>query len=162
VALALTAVVVAAGCAGKRIESGVFYSPKGYRVGVPGTEWTVVESSGADLEVRHREAPAAILANATCGDRTPASGLDVLSRHLLMGFQSRAMVEWGDVSVNGRRAAHAVLDSRLAAGDELTRVETYVMKDGRCVYDFALVAPSASFESWRAAFGQLVSSFATE
>jgi hypothetical protein len=162
VALALTAVVMAVGCAGKRIESGVFYSPKGFRVGLPGTEWTVVESSGADLEVRHLEAPAAMLANATCGDRTPASGLDVLSRHLLMGFQSRAMVEWGDVSVNGRRAAHAVLDGRLAAGDALTRIETYVMKDERCVYDFALVAPSASFETWRAAFGQLVESFATE
>ncbi|OLB04886.1 MAG: hypothetical protein DMD98_08940 [Candidatus Rokuibacteriota bacterium] len=161
-ALAFTAVVMAVGCAGKRIESGVFYSPKGYRVGLPGSEWTVVESSRADLELRHREARAAMLANATCGDGAPASDLDVLSRHLLMGFRSRAMVESGAVSVNGRRAAHAVLDSRLVAGDELTRVETYVMKDGRCVYDFALVAPSASFESWREAFGQLVESFATE
>jgi hypothetical protein len=36
------------------------------------------------------------------------------------------------------------------------------MKDERCVYDFALVAPSALFETWRAAFGRLVESFATE
>lgn len=161
-ALALTAVVVAVGCAGKRIESGVFHSPKGYRVLLPGSEWMMVESSRADLKLRHRAAPAAMLVNATCRDRTPARGLDVLSRHLLMGFQSRVMVEWGEVSLNGRRAAHAVLDARVAAGDALTRIETYVMSDGRCVYDFALVAPSVSFETWRAAFGQLVESFTTE
>ena len=161
VALAFT-VVVAAGCAGRRIEGGVFHSSKGYRIGLPGDEWTVVEASGADLELRHRTASAAMLANATCGDATPAPGLDVLSRHLLMGFHSRAIVEWEDVAVDGRRAAHAVLDGRLAAGDALTRVETYVMKDERCVYDFALVAPPESFERWRTAFRELVDSFATE
>jgi hypothetical protein len=162
VAFALAATVAATGCAGKRIESGVFYSPKGYRVGLPGSEWMVVETGRADLELRHRTAPAAMLANATCGDRAPTSRLDVLSRHLLMGFESRAMVEREDVSVNGRRAAHAVLDGRLAGSDAFLRVETYVMKDARCVYDFALVAPPASFETWRAEFRRLVDSFATE
>ncbi len=162
VALALAAVVVTAGCAGRRIESGVFHSPKGYRVGLPGAEWTVVDASRADLELRHHAAPAAMLAHATCGDRAPAPRLEALSRHLLIGFQSRAIVEWGDVSVNGRRAAHAVLDGRLAPGGALTRVETYVLKDERCVYDFALVAPPASFETWRTAFRGLVDSFAAE
>ena len=112
-ALALTVVVMAVGCAGKRIESGVFYSPKGYRVGLPGAEWTVVDASRADLELRHHAAPAAMLAHATCGGQAPALRLEALSRHLLIGFQSRAIVEWGDVSVNGRRTAHAVLDGRV-------------------------------------------------
>src|SRR5256886_5337802 len=103
-----------------------------------------------------------MLAHATCGGRAPAPRLEALSRHLLIGFQTRAIVEWGDVSVNGRRTAHAVLDGRLATGGALTRVETYVLKDGRCVYDFALVAPPASFETWRAAFRGLVDSFAAE
>ena len=161
-ALAVTAVVVAAGCAGRRIESGVFHSSKGYRVGLPGDEWGVVDASEADLELRHRTAPVAMLANATCGDGVPAPPLDVLSRHLLMGFRSRAIVEWEDVAVDGRRAAHTVLDGRLAAGDALMRVETYVMKDERCVYDFVLVAPPDSFETWRTAFRELVESFATE
>lgn len=162
VALVLAAVVGTTGCAGRRIESGVLHSPKGYRVGLPGTEWTVVAESQADLELRHRAAPAAMLAHATCGDRASAPRLDALSRHLLIGLRSRAIVEWGDVSVNRRRAAHAVLDGRLAPGGALTRVETYVMKDERCVYDFALVAPPESFETWRAAFRGLVESFATE
>jgi hypothetical protein len=42
------------------------------------------------------------------------------------------------------------------------RVETYVLKDARCVYDFAYVAPPASFEAWRAEFRRLVESFVTE
>ena len=79
-----------------------------------------------------------------------------------MGFQRRATVERGEVDVNGRRAAHTVLEGRLAAGDAPVRVETYVMKDARCVYDFAYAAPPASFETGRAAFRRLVESFATE
>src|SRR3989442_12884571 len=103
-----------------------------------------------------------MLAHATCGGRAPAPRLEALSRHLLMGFQSRAIVEWGDLSVNGRRAAHAVLDGRLAPGGALTRVETYVLKDGRCVYDFALVAPPGSFETWRGALRRPGGNFAAD
>src|SRR5437879_11969455 len=96
-----------------------------------------------------------MLANATCGDAIPAARLDVLSRHLLMGFQSRAIVEWEDVAVDGRRAAHAVLDGRLAAGAALTPVESYVIEDERCVYDFALVAPPVAFAPSRHAVPDL-------
>src|SRR2546428_12722668 len=102
-----------------------------------------------------------MLANATCGDAIPAARLDVLSRHLLMGFQSRAIVEWEDVAVDGRRAAHAVLDGRLAAGAALPRVETYVMKDERRAYDFAPVAPPETFGTRRAAVRELGASLAT-
>ena len=161
-ALGLAAAGLVAGCAGRRIEGGVYHSPKGYRVALPGAEWTVVEESKSDLELRHRTASAAMLANAQCGGRAPARTLDVLSRHLLIGFQSRTAVERGEVSVRGRRAAHTVLDGRLSAKDQPVRVETYVMKDERCVYDFAYAAPPRSFETWRAAFQRFVESFATE
>ncbi len=150
-----------AGCAGGRIEGGIYHSSKGYRVTLPGTEWTVAQDSRADLELRHRASPAGILANASCDGRA-AAGLGVLTRHLLMGFDGRAMLERDDVDVNGRRAAHTVLEGRLGAGDAPVRVETYVLKDARCVYDFAYVAPPASFEAWRAEFRRLVESFVTE
>lgn len=161
-ALGVVAAGLVAGCAGRRIEGGVFHSPKAYRVALPGGEWMVAEESESDLELRHRTAPAAMLANAQCGGRAPARPLDVLSRHLLIGFQSRTAVERGEVSVNGRRAAHTVLDGRLTAKDKPVRVETYVMKDDRCVYDFAYAARPESFETWRAAFRRFVESFATE
>jgi hypothetical protein len=150
------------GCAGGRIESGVYHSSKGYRVTLPGPEWTVADASEADLELRHRTAAAGMLANATCEGRARAPGLDALARHLVMGWRSRSTIERGDADVGARRAAHAVFDGRLGAHDAPVRVETYVMKDARCVYDFAYAAPPASFETWRAAFRRLVESFATE
>lgn len=162
VRVGLLAAGVLAGCAAGRIESGVYSSSKGYRVALPGAPWTVAEDSRADLELRHRAAPAAMLANASCDGRAAAPGLDALARRLLMGFQRRATVERDEVAVNGRRAAHTVLEGRLAAGDAPVRVETYVMKDARCVYDFAYAAPPASFETSRAAFRRFVESFATE
>jgi hypothetical protein len=150
------------GCASGRIESGVYHSPKGYRVTLPGPEWTVREGSGADLELRHRASAAGMLVNASCDGRAAAPGLDALSRHLLMGFRSRAMLERGDVEVNGRLAAHTVLDGHLASDDAPVRIEAFVLKDARCVYDFAYAAAPASFDTWRAEFQRLVESFATE
>lgn len=156
------AACVLAGCAGGRIESGVYHSSKGYRVALPGPEWSVAEDGRADLELRHRAAPAGMLANASCDGRATAPGLETLARQLLVGFHGRATLERGEVEVNGRRAAHAVLDGRFASRDGPVRVETYVLKDARCVYDFAYAAPPASFETWRAEFQRLVESFATE
>ncbi len=129
---------------------------------LPGPEWVVAEDSRADLELRHRAAPAGMLANASCEARAVAPGLDVLARHLLMGFRDRATLERDEVDLGGRRAAHTVLEGRLGARDAAVRVETYVLTDARCVYDFAYTAPPAAFETWRAAFRRLVESFATE
>ncbi len=156
------AACVLGGCAGGRIESGVYHSSKGYRVALPGPEWSVAEDSRADLELRHRAVPAGMLANASCAGGATAAGLETLARHFLFGFRGRATLERGEVEVNGRPAAHAVLDGRVASGDGPVRVETYVLKDARCVYDFAYAAPPGSFETWRAEFRRLVESFATE
>ncbi len=164
VALAVGAAAACAlgGCASGRIESGVYHSSKGYRVALPGPEWTVREGGRADLELRHRASAAGILANASCDGHAGAPGLDALARHLLMGFRDRVTLERGDVEVNGRLAAHTVLDGQLGSRDAPVRVEAYVLKDARCVYDFAYAAPPASFETWRADFQRLVESFATE
>jgi hypothetical protein len=122
----------------------------------------VREGGRADLELRHRASPAGILANASCDRRAPAPGLDALARHLLLGVRGRVTLERGDVEVNGRLAAHAVLDGQLGSRDAPMRVEAFVLTDARCVYDFAYAAPPASFETWRADFQRLVESFATE
>ena len=69
VALVLGAVLALTGCAGRRIENGVYHSTKGYRVTLPGADWSVSEESNADLELRHQDGMAAMLANAECDDR---------------------------------------------------------------------------------------------
>ena len=42
------------------------------------------------------------------------------------------------------------------------KLEHYVARDDRCVYDFLYAAPLESFERWQADFRRLVSTFASE
>jgi hypothetical protein len=161
-ALALGAVIAFSGCAGRRIENGVYHSDKGYRLTVPGPEWSVAADSKADLELRHQDGLAAMLANAECDDRAKSRSAGLLLGQLLIGLHDRATIEQNEVSLNGRQALHRVLDGRVAADGAPTRIEAYVLKEQGCVYDFAYAAPPASFEAWRADFRRFVESFAKE
>jgi hypothetical protein len=162
-ALVLGAVVALAGCgAGRRIDDGVFHSEKGYRVSVPGAGWLVAEKSRADLELRRDDGAAAMLANAQCDERAPTRSAELLLGQLLIGIRDRVTIEQEEVSVNGQRAVRRVLDGRLDGAAGPTRIEAYVMKDARCVYDFVYAAEPASFDAWRDAFRRFVESFAME
>jgi len=163
-ALALGAMIVFAACAsaGRRIENGVYHSSKGYRLTLPGAEWSVATDSKADLELRHQNGMAAMLANAECDERARSRSADLLLGRLLIGIRDRATIEHNEVSVNGRAALHRVLDGRVAEDGAPTRIEAYVLKDGACVYDFAYAAPPAAFDAWRADFRRFVESFAKE
>ena len=158
-ALALGAVIAFSGCAGRRIENGVYHSDKGYRLTLPGPDWSVAADSKADLELRHQDGLAAMLANAECDDRAKSRSAGLLLGQLLIGLHDRATIEQNEVSLNGRQALHRVLDGRVAADGAPTRIEAYVLKDQGCVYDFAYAAPPASFEAWRADFRRFVESF---
>ena len=161
-ALALGAVLAFTGCAaaGRRIENGVYHSTKGYRLTLPGADWSVATESKADLELRHQDGMAAMLANAECDDRARSRSAGLLLDQLLMGLHDRATIERNEVSVNGRVALHRVLDGRVAADGSPTRIEAYVLKEDGCVYDFAYAAPPAAFDAWRADFRRFVESFA--
>jgi hypothetical protein len=158
----LSAVLLVSGCAVKRIENGVYHSSKGYRVAVPGSEWASVGESPADLELRYRSAPAGMAVHAECGGATRRRAADVLARQLLIGLRNRAVIERGTTEIAGRPASRAVVDGRLDGATADVRVETLVMKDGRCVYDFMYVAPPATFDATRADFIRFVDSFRTE
>ena len=161
-ALALGAVIAFSGCAGRRIENGVYHSDKGYRLTLPGSDWSVAADSKADLELRHQDGLAAMLANAECDDRAKSRSAGLLLGQLLIGLHDRATIEQNEVSVNGQQALHRVLDGRVAADGAPTRIEAYVLIEQGCVYDFAYAAPPASFEAWRADFRRFVESFAKE
>jgi hypothetical protein len=161
-ALALGVVIAFTGCAGRRIENGVYHSEKGYRLTLPSAEWSVAADSKADLELRHQDGLAAMLANAECDERARSRSAGLLLGQLLIGVHDRATIEQNEVSVNGRPALRRVLDGRVAADGAPTRIEAYVLKDGTCVYDFAYAAPPASFEAWRADFRRFVESFVKE
>ena len=158
----LPAFVMLSGCAVQRIDNGVYHSPKGYRVEIPGSQWAPVVESPADLELRHRASAAAMAANATCGAATARRPSSALARQLLIGVRDRTVIEHGEIQVAGRPAVHAVLDGRLTGAEDHVRIETLVLKDDRCVYDLMYAAPSAAFAELRSDFARFVESFKTD
>ena len=158
----LLALVLLAGCATAtgRIENGMFYSAKGYRVTLPPTGWRVDTGQRADLALRGDARPGGMVVDTTCGGREAARSLDVLARHLTFGLTRRDVLENGASTVGGRAAAHSVVRG-LAEGQAVT-VEALVMRAEPCVHDFLYVAPSEAFDAGRPAFRGLVESFALE
>jgi hypothetical protein len=154
--------LVLAGCAARLGPGDVYRSDKGYRVSLPGQGWRVVRESRADLELRHRLAPAAMLVNASCDGRLAARPLPALRRELLAGVSERQVQEQGTVAVAGREAVHMVVDGQVSGRDRRVRLELYVLKADRCVYDLLYVAPPADFSRWREDFQRLVETFMLE
>ena len=163
IALAATA-LAAGGCAGPRVElaHGTFRAPQLFRVTVPGGEWTVARASESELELRHGATRAGILANADCGSALAGQDLAMLARRLFVGLQARDTLSNGAATVAGLPAIHATLQARVMGEDERMRVEAYVMKDDRCVYDLVYVAPAGAFAARRDDFQRFVESFVTE
>ena len=163
IGVAATALVLG-GCAtaGPQVENGVFRVPERFRVTVPGPEWEVATASGAELELRHRGTRAGILANVECGDTVSRHGLPVLARRLFVGLRDREVLENGAATVGGLPAFRAIMNAQVAGEDEWMRVEAYVAKDGRCVYDLVYVAPAAGFADRRPDFQRFVDSFVRE
>jgi hypothetical protein len=163
--IGVAAAVLALGAcvsAGPRLENGVFHAPALFRVTVPGPDWQVTTPSKADLELRHRTARAGILANAECGEQLARRDLAVLARRLVVGLRDREVLENGTATVAGAPAAHAVMDVLAGGEDERMRMEAYVVKGERCVYDLVYVAPAAAFAERRADFQRFVDSFVRE
>ena len=160
-ALGLLALSPLAGCAPAtgRIENGMFYSAKGYRVTLP-TGWRVDAGPRADLALRGEARPGGMIVDATCRGRESTRPLDVLARHLTFGLTRRDVLENGTSTVGGREAAHSVVRG-LAEGRTVT-VEALVVRAEPCVHDFLYVAPSEAFDAGRPAFRALVESFALE
>jgi hypothetical protein len=55
-----------------------------------------------------------------------------------------------------------VLEGRMQDGGDRVRIESYTLKDERCVYDLLYVAAPGAFDDWRADFRRFVDSFAGE
>jgi hypothetical protein len=161
----ITTVVIATaitGCAGRRLHNGTYRSEHGYRVTVPGPDWVVVNGSPADLELRRTDGQAGMLAAATCGSAATRQRYADLGRHLLLGLRERETLEDGETSLAGYQGVHQVVEGRMRDSPERVRIESYTVKDRRCVYDLLYVAPPAVFDSSRADFARFVGSFAAD
>ena len=153
----LATALFATGCSASHIESGVFYSPKGYQVSLPRQGWRVQSGGAAELELQRKDPAGGMLADATCDDKTAARPLTVLSRHLTFGLTERVVEDGGTFTLAGRPAQRAVVRGRIDGAQ--VGVEAVVIKGDRCVYDFLYVAPAAAFETGRGDFRAFVESF---
>ncbi len=146
-------------CSGGRIEGGVFYSPKGYRVNLPNGPWQASIRDRADLVLTRVGFQAGILVHATCEGKPPARPLPVLARHLTFGLEGRKPLEREEVTLAGRPGIRMLLEG-LLDGMPVT-VEAFVLKDQKCVYDLLYTAPPADFAVGRGEFREFVGSFIT-
>jgi hypothetical protein len=156
---------VFAACAGARIESDVYHSLKGYRVTIPGRDWIVVDDSRADLEMKHSSGEAAMLVNASCEPVAHGRSLDVLGREILAGLRDREVNVLEPASVGGGESAHAIVEARRGGsdrGDDRVRMELYLVKGARCIFDLVYAATPAAFDRWRDDFHRLVATFGSE
>jgi hypothetical protein len=153
----LATALLTAGCSASHIESGVFYSPKGYQVSLPRQGWRVQSGGAAELELQRQDPAGGMLADATCDDKTAGRPLTVLSRHLTFGLTERVVEDGGTFTLAGRPAQRAVVRGRIDGAQ--VGVEAVVIKGARCVYDFLYVAPAAAFETGRGDFRAFFESF---
>ncbi|OLC13363.1 MAG: hypothetical protein AUH29_13690 [Candidatus Rokubacteria bacterium 13_1_40CM_69_27] len=159
---AIATLALAAGCAGRRVDHGVFHSSKGYRVTVPGSDWAVVEQSRADLELRHRGGAAGMLVNAACEGAAARRPAGLLTRRLLAGLRDRTVIGRGEVSVDGRQGTRTIVEARGETEGPRLKIETLTVTDARCVYDLIYAAPVDTFGDWRGDFDRFVASFFME
>ncbi len=146
-------------CSAGRIEGGVFYSGKGYRVALPpGSGWEVAADGPADLLLRRPGSRVGIVVNATCEGRAPTRPLAVLSRHLAFGVRGREVLERGETTVAGHPAFRTLFEGQL--DDVPVQVEAYVVKGEGCVYDLMYAAPPAEFAAGAEEFRAVLGSFA--
>jgi hypothetical protein len=143
------------GCAGVRLEDGIFYG-RNYRVELP-SGWRVVPDGRADLALSRPDAPGGMLVNATCEGRERERSLPVLTRHLLFGLKEEQILARADVEVNGQPAERTVFEGKSAEAGPVEG-EAYVIKVADCVYDLLYVSPPEFFEQGRPAFDGFVRS----
>lgn len=151
----------AVGChRGVRFENQVFSKPGvRYRIGALPPVWERVRLSNNDLAWYTEETGHALSVNSICREHEDAP-LDVLTRHLVMGFTERLEVEQQKVVVDEREA----LRSRYRAKLDGVPVELLfvVLKKDQCVYDFTYVAPLGRYEERVDGFESLVRGFHAE
>jgi len=153
--------LAAPGChRGVRFENQVLTkSGVSYRVGEVSPGWERVMLSSNDLAWFIEDTGHALQVNATCkGHDDPP--LDVLVRHLLMGFTERQLVEEQKVVVDERDALRSHYRAKLDGVP--VELLLLVVKKDNCVYDFSYVAPLGRFEERVADFEALVHGFHAE
>ena|SRR5438874_8884159 len=108
------------GCAHSRYDAAERRLCSGdtcYRMGeLPG--WRLLRHRGGEIAFFRSDFDAVAQANATCRDDAEVASLEVLMRHLLIGYTDVQVQQNERVRLDGREALHHVIQARL---DEIGR-----------------------------------------
>lgn len=158
--LVLPALLATTGCHRVRFEDSVFSKKQvSYRIGELPSSWHRVFVEGNDLAFSEQDTGRALAVNSTCeGHDDPP--LQVLTRHLLMGFTARQEVSQQLIPLDGREALRS---RHLAKLDGVpVELELVVLKKDGCVFDFTYVAPPGQAEARMPDFDALLAGFHAE
>ncbi len=149
----LCLLLLAAACSGARARPD-----EGYRVGAMPAPWRQLKVEDNDLAYFIDATGHTLALNATC-EAHEDPPLEVLTRHLLMGFTEQQLRAQERLPVDGREALRSRYGAKLDGVP--VELELLVLKKDGCVYDFSYIAPPALFERHAADFERLVASFHT-
>ena len=157
--LLLTLACLTSACSG-HLSAGVYTEGHlRYRIGALPSRWQEVRLSENDVAFISKDSPHSLAINATCEDHDDPP-LDVLTRHLLMGFTARDTVSQGLEQLDGREAMRTRVTAKLdGVAVELLLV---VMKKDHCVYDFTYLSPVGRMDEREADFELVLQHFKIE
>lgn len=148
------------GCAAGLREGRFSKDGVRYRVvAPPEPPWRRVGFVGNDLAWAGPRPGVLIAVNATCKDHGDPT-LDVLTAHLLIGFDERTLTSRTTELIDGRAALRSVYD--VAIDGVPAEVEVVVLKKNGCIHDFTFIAPRGERAAGQGAFDALVQGFVQE
>jgi hypothetical protein len=149
-----------AGCGAGLREGRFFKDGLRYRVMAPSeAEWKPIGFAENDLAWASKSSAHLLAMNATCKDHGDPS-LEVLTGHLLIGFDDRVLVDRKAETLDGRAALRSFYT--VSIDGVPAEVEVVVLKKNGCVHDFTYVAPKGDRPRQQAAFDALVAGFVQE
>lgn len=154
---ALCALLLACAGAGQFINNVYSRGRVTYRVGALPVNWQLRHGKGADVVFLHRGG-GTIAASAQCpsGEDVP---LDVLTNHLLFGFESQQQLGRVLFTLDGRQALRTHLRGEFD-GVPIELGLVVLKKDG-CTYDLQLITAPDQFASRQRDFDAFVQGFTT-
>ena len=148
-------------CAHREAFSGGFLI-KGdvrYYVGDIPSGWRLKSFKNNDIAYVSEDSTHIITVNATCEGYEDAP-VEVLARHLVIGFSERKLLHQEQRMLDGREAL--VSQYLLKMDGVPVELMLVVMKKDKCVYDFWYISPPGRFEEKLGTFEEILKRFHAE
>lgn len=138
-----------------RVPAGGERHEVSWRAGEPGSGWSRDPARTADFAWVHRDLPATIYGDSTCGRRYDDVPLTVLVNHLTFGFEGATTESQEDLELAGRAGLRRVFSATLDGVP--VKIASTVVKKGPCIFDVVYVtARPGRFDEQLPAYEEVV------